>query len=147
MDILDDEWLKLIGVSKESEDFIKFISEKGLKLSESEQKSFKNTTLYNFYNDGISFAFVDGKLDSIDFYQTDKKFKPVNPEFLPFGITNKATGKDLVNKFGEPIEKGGGLSSRMDIWLRWNQLQVEMDEMSWDSAKDVTWKSITIFEN
>lgn len=147
MSIWEDEWIGAIGYLKGSTVFSSFIECKGLDLSRCEEKIFGNTTLYNLYQDGLSFAFVNDKLDSIDFFQVDKKFKPVKKELLPLGIKKETKGKDLVEIFGEPLEKGGGMSSKMDIWLRWENLQVEIDEISWDSAKDVTWKSITIFSN
>jgi len=143
---VDDEWLSVIGLGPKSQVLNEFLKLKNVDLATAEIKTFKDTTLYNLYENGLSFAFVDEKLDSIDFFQKDKKFKTVDSKLLPFGITNTSTGKNLLDIFGEPIEKGGGLNSRMDIWLRWDTLQIELDDQSWDTAKDANWKSITIFK-
>lgn len=145
--VAEDEWLAVVGLPKGSPDLTRFLKSKGIDLAKGEERIFGDTTLNNLHEDGISFAFVKDKLDSIDFFQIDKKFKPVKEELLPFGITETTLGKDLVEKFGEPLEKGGGINTKMDIWLRWGNVQVELDDQSWETAKSAKWKSATIFKD
>lgn len=145
--VVEDEWLDVLGLPQGSSELASFVESKGIDLANREERRFGNTTLYNLHQEGISFAFTKDQLESVDFFQIDKKFKPVKEELLPFGIMNSTLAKDLVEKFGEPLEKGGGINSKMDIWLRWADLQVEIDDQSWESAKDAKWKSITIFKD
>lgn len=111
-------------------------------------KTYSDGTLYHcFYELGIALSFVGSQqtFDSIDFYKATKPYSPVDAKLLPDGVPHSATAKDLVEMYGEPIEKGGG--GRMDIWLRWSQFQVEIPSGNWDDAKDVQWSSLTYFKS
>ncbi|CCH43272.1 hypothetical protein BN7_2820 [Wickerhamomyces ciferrii] len=142
------DWFGTIGYSKESDEFNSLLKSIKLDLDTAEVREFKDSISYNFYKDGLSFTFINGILDSIDFFIKDRKFKSINDDLeLPFEITKNFTGQKFVEKFGEPIEKGGGLNSKLDIWLRWNNLQVEIDEQNWDAAQTANWKSLTIFKD
>lgn len=124
---------------------------------ESTIRTYKDgSTDYNFYSKGISvFTTKNGDqdiVDSIDFYLIQTKstslMKVVTDELdLPLNISREDTGQSLVEKFGEPLEKGGGMDKgAMDIWLRWNYLQVEINEKSWNAAQTSKVRSITIFK-
>ncbi|GME68269.1 unnamed protein product [[Candida] boidinii] len=112
---------------------------------------------YNFYSKGISvFTTISSGqdvVDSIDFYLIQSKstslMKVVTDDLnLPLDISREDTGQSLVEKFGEPLEKGGGMDKgAMNIWLRWNHFQVEINEKSWNSAQTSKVKSITIFKD
>lgn len=140
--------------SAEYEDLLSLIQvPKALGVS----KKFGPSTEYIcFYEHGIALCFENEKLDSIDFYKEDRtntstvdpsfpKYHKVSKEAVPKFIPYDATAGQLVEQFGEPLEKGGGLSSKMDIWLRWRGFQVEISNRDWDQAKDVEWASLTIF--
>lgn len=110
-----------------------------------------------YFSQGLSLCFESGKLESIDFYKNQKPsssspvgnsepYSSVKPENLPDFIGFNMTGKQLIEKFGEPVEKGGGLSQKLDIWLRWSGFQVEIGSRDWDAAKDIEWSSLTIFK-
>jgi hypothetical protein len=105
------------------------------------------TTYYCFYNAGLALSFTgDNKVfDSIDFYKNSPPYSRVDVKYLPESIAYSATAKELVQKFGEPLEKGGGGSSRVDIWLRWPSFQVDIPSCDWDNAKDIEWTSLTYF--
>lgn len=100
---------------------------------------------YCFYEKGIALCFINEHLDSIDFYRpaATSRYKPVSDQLLPAEIKTNDTGKTLVQRFGEPTQKGAG---RIDIWLRWDskQLEVQIPDRDWDQAKNKTWSSITI---
>ncbi|KAH3672373.1 hypothetical protein WICPIJ_010058 [Wickerhamomyces pijperi] len=146
--MLTTPWIDIIGLTTTDPKLLSFLESKGLILDPSQIKKLSNSTLYyNIYNKGIAFCFVNDKLDSIDFYSIDPKFQTVDVSLLPFAemLSRDSTGKDLVEKFGEPLEKGGGFSQKMDIWMRWERFQVEINDKSWETAKDSNWKSITVF--
>lgn len=127
-------------------------------------KKFGTSTVYQcFFDQGVSLCFENSKLDSIDFYKQSQptpsstslqkessgqtRYGPVDKDVIPDFIDYESTGLDLVNKFGEPSEKGGGMSSKLDIWLRFTGFQVELPDRNWDTAKDSQWASLTIFES
>lgn len=113
----------------------------------------KSTEYRCFYPQGIALCFESGKLDSIDFYKEDRsnqtaaesRYNRVDSAVVPEFLGYEATGVDLVTKFGEPLEKGGGMGQKMDIWMRWKGFQVEVPDRNWDTAKDVEWCSLTIY--
>lgn len=114
---------------------------------------YKPSTEYHcYYEEGIALCFEKSQLDSIDFYKisgdrpSSSKYKSVLRSRLPEGIDYNATGKELVEKFGEPLEKGGGMSSKIDIWLRWKGIQFEIPTRNWDLAKETGWSSFTLFK-
>ncbi|KAH3674226.1 hypothetical protein WICMUC_003468 [Wickerhamomyces mucosus] len=142
---MDDIWFSIIGLERFSRELNDFLRAKSVDLEAAEKKIYGSTTYYNLYQSGISICFVNLKLDSIDFYQIDKKFKSVDESLLPLEVKHTTTGKTLVEKFGEPLEKGGGFNDKMDIWLRWERIQAEINDRSWETAHNSIWKSITIF--
>lgn len=97
--------------------------------------------LYNYYDAGLSVTVVDNRVDSIDFYFANHSYRPCHLP-LPYGLRSDLTGAQLVSILGEPLDKGGG---GINIWLRWNGVQIELNDRSWDSAKDATMKALTIF--
>lgn len=146
----NDQWLEIIGLSRTSVRLLGFLESRNIKLDHSEthiKKLPNSTTYYNIYSQGIALCFINDKIDSIDFYSADPKFKSIDESVvtLPFGIEKSYTGKTLVKKFGEPLEKGGGFSQKMDIWMRWDRFQVDIDDRSWETANNAKWKSITLF--
>lgn len=110
-----------------------------------------------YFLQGLSLCFESSKLESIDFYKKQDQsmlssvknnvlYSSVKRSNLPEFIEYNMTGKDLIEKFGEPVEKGGGMSQKMNIWLRWPDFQVEIESRDWDAAKDIEWSSLTIFK-
>lgn len=129
-----------------------------LNISDEDQNTIKKyppSTEYHCYFDlGIALCFEAGLLDSIDFYKEENnsaslpsaKYKTVSKDRVPVEIGYDATGKDLVEKLGEPLEKGGGSGKgQISIWLRWKHVQVEIPTRDWDIAKDLKWSALTIF--
>lgn len=153
-ELIDDDvidlmvtWLELLGCSIESDLWKGKLRDVGVEHWESAmiRRFSSDTILYNYHNEGISLCFVKDKLDSIDFFWKDQTFKPCQFTDLPFDLSRTITARELVEKLGEPEEKGGGINAKMDIWLRWKHLQVEIDERSWEAAHNATCKSFTIF--
>ncbi|GME91011.1 hypothetical protein B5S28_g1810 [[Candida] boidinii] len=152
-----DPWFSVLNKSlNDSKDLLSQILHVDFE-KESTIRTYKDgSTDYNFYSKGISVFTTKGDdqdiVDSIDFYLIQTKstslMKVVTDELnLPLNISREDTGQSLVEKFGEPSEKGGGMDKgAMDIWLRWNYLQVEINEKSWNSAQTSKVKSITIFK-
>ncbi|ODQ78630.1 hypothetical protein BABINDRAFT_162340 [Babjeviella inositovora NRRL Y-12698] len=143
--IILDPWFEFLGVASASTPALaSFLSAHGADLQQLSPKTYPDgVTYYNFKASGISIAFDQkGLLESVDFY------REVIPAamLLPFGISALDTGKTLVKKFGEPTEKGGGFKAKMDIWLRWEFFQVELDERSWEAGDQAQWKALTIFK-
>lgn len=114
---------------------------------------YKPSTEYHcYYEEGIALCFENKQLDSIDFYRpTDgsskSKYKPVIDSRVPSEIGPSSTALQLVEKYGEPLEKGGGMTAKIDIWLRWKGFQVEIPSRDWDAAKDTQWSSFTMFKD
>lgn len=103
----------------------------------------------NFYSLGVSLCYFKNILDSIEFHnKPEGKFSSCDPALYPSWFPEAdASGKDLVVKFGEPLEKGGGTKKEtIDIWLRWKGFQVEMPTKNWDEAKDVIWCQLMMFQ-
>jgi hypothetical protein len=144
-------------ITKDSEEHHTLL--KVLKLSKLTPvvKSYGTKLEYHcYFLQGLSLCFESNKLESIDFYKNQepsssspignsKLYSSVERESLPDFIDFDMTGKQLIEKFGEPVEKGGGLSQKLDIWLRWSGFQVEIRSRDWDAAKDIEWNSLTIF--
>jgi hypothetical protein len=122
-----------------------------LDMAEEKKTYSDGITYYCFYSKGIAIAVTKaGVIDSVDFYKfldtTKNKYRPADEKLLPQFIQGVHTGLDLVNKFGEPLEKGGGGANvKSDIWLRWESFEVVFSEKLWDTAKDVQWTSLTVF--
>lgn len=135
-------WFDLIGVEIEDEKFIKFVDNLQICMNDAEIKKVGDSFLYNFYKIGLSMNFINNKLDSIDFFGIDSKFNQIDESLLPLDIKLSTTGKNLIELFGEPLEKGGG---SIDIWLRWKNFQIDLNDKNWNYASNATRKSITIF--
>jgi hypothetical protein len=142
-----DKWYELLGHAEGDSVIVEYLLRHGIDVKAADVKQFGNgTTVYNFYSHGISLAFENKLLDSIDFFVKDKRFKSVDKSLvLPLGITLETTGKELVEKFKEPLEKGGAMNSKIDIWLRWPNFQIDLDDRSWETAQNAKWNSLTIF--
>ncbi|KAH3664154.1 hypothetical protein OGAPHI_004868 [Ogataea philodendri] len=138
---MSNPWTNLLGTKLSAES----LSSRGLDLQWATRVDLKDCTIYNFYKDGFSIVLIDDQIDSIDFFLRNRSFTPCKLP-LPGGISPEDTGSQLVEKLGEPMEKGGGNSTGIDIWLRWKGIQVELGDRSWDTAKDAPIKSITIFK-
>lgn len=113
---------------------------------------YKPSSVYHcYYNQGIALCFEGSELDSIDFYSEapgrspEFKYQPVSKARVPEGIEYDATAERLVQLYGEPIQKGGGMKAQMDVWLRWEGVQFEIPTRNWEAAKDLVWSSCTIF--
>lgn len=145
---MKDKWVQIVGKSADDSGFQDILNKLGIELNEkSAENCFisKDGATFDYLSLGLSFYLIDGKLDSVDFYSISPKFSTVKPDLIPMGVRLEDTGKDLIMKFGEPLEKGGGMNAKMDIWLRWDHLQVEINEKNWDSAASARWSSLTIF--
>ncbi|CDK24321.1 unnamed protein product [Kuraishia capsulata CBS 1993] len=146
-------WDELIGLSKEQCERSYLMRHTGGTFDQASLRTYSDgTSVYSFYEKGLSFGFLkDGTLDSIDFYNDKtsggvRAMKTVADSVpLPFGITKQDTGRSLVTKFGEPKEKGGGFNAKIDIWLRWDNFQVDIDNKSWDQAPNSRWSAFTIY--
>uniref|UniRef100_A0A060T1V0 ARAD1C27258p n=1 Tax=Blastobotrys adeninivorans TaxID=409370 RepID=A0A060T1V0_BLAAD len=110
-----------------------------------ETKSYGSVKYYCFYSKGIAIGVDKGRVDSADFYKGGR-YTCAPKELLPEWLAPEMTGKQFVETFGEPVEKGGGGKGGIDIWLRWKDFQVDIKETDWDKAKDQPWTSVTIFE-
>ncbi len=146
----------------------KYLISIGVDLAKADKKKFKSHVCYNIYDKGISLTFITESnsnksliLDSFDLYKNipnsmiQKRYTTVSETMLPGNLKLKTTSKELVENFGEPDEKGGGINNKYDIWLRWDKvkvdnitlgIQVEIDDRSWETAQNATWSSITIFK-
>ncbi|KAG5358491.1 hypothetical protein CJU89_5081 [Yarrowia sp. B02] len=103
----------------------------------------------NYYKLGIALCYYNGALDSVEYFNKPSgKFSQCAPGLYPSWFPDpNDSGKDLVVKFGEPLQKGGGTKKEaIDIWLRWKNFQVEMPTKNWDEAKDVVWCQLVVFE-
>ena len=164
------EYTRFFGITLDSSEYHDLLSTLNLSESTYTPRKFGKSTEYRcFYPQGIALCFESQKLDSIDFYKEDRSgnitakedgpkkpeqeeeqkriYKKVDKSVVPGSIPYNATAVDLVNKYGEPEEKGGGLSQKMDIWMRWDGFQVDIPNRDWDTAKDTEWCSLTIFPN
>lgn len=150
-------YAQFFGIKPDSPEYTELLQT--LNLSDSvckpvTRKFGKSTEYRCFYTHGIALCFENCNLDSIDFYKEDRsnqaatenRYSRVDSAVVPEFIGYEATGVDLVNKFGEPLEKGGGMGQKMDIWMRWNGFQVEVPDRNWDTAKDAQWCSLTIYQ-
>ncbi|KAG7877881.1 hypothetical protein KL905_001147 [Ogataea polymorpha] len=137
---MSDRWISLLGSELEPA----LLQKVGLDIKNSTKVVLKDCEIYNFYDAGVSFVIVNNKIDSIDFFFRNKSFRPCQL-VLPYNLDSEFTGSRLLEVLGEPLEKGGGTSSNINIWLRWKNLQIELDDKSWETAKDALIKSITIF--
>ncbi|KAG7851265.1 hypothetical protein KL941_000934 [Ogataea angusta] len=137
---MSDEWISLLGKNIEPVLLQRF----GLDINSATKVVLRDCELYNFYDAGVSFVIINNKVDSIDFFFRNKSFTPCQLA-LPYELDSGFSGKCLLEVLGEPSEKGGGTSSNINIWLRWKNLQVELDDKSWETAKDALMKSLTIF--
>lgn len=115
--------------------------------------TYKPATEYHCYYDlGIALMFENKLLDSIEFYKPDpvtqssSKYKPVDAKRVPKSIGFHTTGKQLVAKLGEPLEKGGGSKAHIDIWMRWKGIQADLAIRDWEAAKDTEWCSLVFFK-
>ncbi|KAK9373908.1 uncharacterized protein V1513DRAFT_447934 [Lipomyces chichibuensis] len=147
-------------------------------------KRYGNDTIYVIYHAaGVALRFtkLSGtmstdlfELDSLELYNADERYAPVSESILPFkGITHSTTAQQFIQAYGEPTQKGGGLSQSLDIWLRWDPfdslstifpndssgsdrtntatyprqtgLEIQIDNRSWDSASNSKWKSLTLY--
>ncbi|AOW00224.1 YALIA101S10e03422g1_1 [Yarrowia lipolytica] len=112
-------------------------------------RSTPNYLNVNFYKLGIALCFFNGALDSVEYFNKPSgKFSQCAPGLYPSWFPDpNDSGKDLVIKFGEPLQKGGGTKKEaIDIWLRWKNFQVEMPTKNWDEAKDVVWCQLVVFQ-
>ncbi|KAK7205632.1 hypothetical protein BZA70DRAFT_166124 [Myxozyma melibiosi] len=128
------------------------------------QKYGTKITYIVYYEAGLALCFQrvsSGKalLESIEIYNTDRKYKAVASTLLPFkGLTHATTASELIEAYMEPTEKGGGVTAGIDIWLRWSQLSisthegepttisidVQISDRSWQTGGGSVWKSMTI---
>lgn len=113
-----------------------------------------------YYDLGIALMFEKGVLSAIEYYKPNNtkqesselhssppsKYKNVDSVRIPASIGYHATAVQLVEKFGEPTEKGGGMKQHIDIWMRWKDMEVGIPSRDWDAAKDVEWSSLIIFK-
>ncbi|KAG7733256.1 hypothetical protein KL948_001759 [Ogataea haglerorum] len=137
---MSDKWKSLLGSEFEPV----LLQRVGLDIKNSTKVILKDCEIYNFYDDGVSFVIISNKIHSIDFFFRNKSFRPCQLA-LPYDLDSEFSGRRLLEVLGEPLEKGGGTSANINIWLRWKNLQVELDDKSWETAKDALVKSITIF--
>lgn len=159
------DFSRYFGIMPNSSEYIVLVETLHVSSETPVVKKFGKSTEYHcFYEHGIALCFEGNILDSIDFYKQDRTVYSTRPETgggtvdkkptykkvaksaIPDFIDYTATGLDLVNKFGEPLEKGGGMSKKMDIWMRWTGFQVDIPDRSWETAKDCEWSSLTIYK-
>jgi hypothetical protein len=140
-------WNQALGKHEDSAEIKQFLESLGITLDDTEEKkTYKDgATYYCFYKLGVALCFTAKALSSVDFYKLNRRYSDVKPDLLPEGISLTSTGKELVDKFGEPLEKGGGRAKAMDIWLRWNNLEIQINDRDWDTAKNCSWSSLTVF--
>ncbi|KAK9469284.1 hypothetical protein V1512DRAFT_255902 [Lipomyces arxii] len=143
-------------------------------LTEGVIKRYGANILYILYRPvGIALCFEDDSktgqfhLAAIEFYNGSKGYSPTPEKLLPFkGINSITTAKDFVECYGEPSDKGGGVTQQFDIWMRWDvvaevtlweteisrsqgpqksiSMEVGIDDRDWDTASKGKWKSIIV---
>ncbi|KAK9447006.1 uncharacterized protein V1518DRAFT_422664 [Limtongia smithiae] len=123
-------------------------------------KMYGASTLYViYYTAGLALCFERSKgdqfeLEALELYSSDAQYRAVEASLLPIeGLSITTTGKELVQAFGEPDDKGGGMREGIDIWFRWDTvghgagLEVQMDSRSWEDGQRCAWRSIIYFKS
>ncbi|ODV94790.1 hypothetical protein PACTADRAFT_34543 [Pachysolen tannophilus NRRL Y-2460] len=148
---VSDPWFGLLAKPKQKIE--EFLLLKNVDFKNAVIRRVGDGITYILKNDNLSFLFIVNEegmelLDSIDFYRCRSAYfvDDIGDLPLPFNISKDDTGASLVAKFGEPLQKGGGFKEKINIWLRWEFLQVEIDNKSWEQGKDAKWVSLTIFK-
>ncbi|ODQ63586.1 hypothetical protein NADFUDRAFT_53249 [Nadsonia fulvescens var. elongata DSM 6958] len=155
------EWETILGINDTSAEYKGVLTKLCVEVdTDADVITYSDGMTYHcFHKQGIAFAFMKNSdnalfLDSIDFYYPrksassikEKTYAPVSPQFLPSWLKPDTTGKDLLEMFGEPEEKGGGITEqKINIWLRWNNFQVDLDDKNWETGQDSVWNSMTMF--
>lgn len=119
-----------------------------LYIKDAKVKNYSDGVVYYcFFPRGVAISLQMGVVDAIELYQEDSEYGKVASESIPFPLESDSTGKDLVEKFGEPIEKGGGTKAQpIDIWLRWANFEITIKSRDWNEAQKIPWSTASIWE-
>jgi hypothetical protein len=141
------EWKALLGKTLRELESIETVNSHINLSSPSDIKTYVSDVYYCFYPQGIALSFSKSnqKLTGIDLYNKDSRYGRVNEKLLPESITHTTTGKQFVQLFGEPEEKGG--PPMINAYLRWSGIEVNLQSRNWDLAADDIWASLTIFDS
>lgn len=104
------------------------------------------TVYYCFFHHGVAIGMQNGLVDVVELYQENSDYAKVASKCVPLPLESGCTGKNLVDIFGEPLEKGGGTKSQpIDIWLRWKSFEVTIKSRDWNEAQNLPWATASIW--
>ncbi|CAN6663873.1 hypothetical protein TRVA0_035S01024 [Trichomonascus vanleenenianus] len=135
------DWTGLLGGEKDL-----VLAKVGLGQADNVKK-YSDVTYYCYNSKGLALSFDQSdRLEGVEWYNKNKAYSQVDPEYLMEPVTREFTGKDFVTVYGEPSDKGG--AKAIEIWLRWETalgLQVDLASRNWDDGQNSIWASMSLY--